>query len=186
VDLGVISSLAVGAGLRRWRRSPRAGDGDAGFSIIEVMVAAVILFVVALGVVTLMTRSMMSNQAGADSTSASQAGISREEQLYQLDFNNAVLTPGTTTEYYSRNDERWKAGTAPADDPALWTRTTVVTQFGLPDLFDDGIFNDPLPIGTDPAFVHIKRIEVTVASARDAANPIGSRRSLVLRTLKPF
>jgi hypothetical protein len=164
----------------------RRPDGAAGFSVIEVLVAAGILLIIAIGLIPLFTQALITNKAGADSTTASQFGISRVEQLYPLDFNNAALDPATTDEYYSRHDKQWLPGTEPDDDPASWTRSTLVEQFNLSDLDDDGVFNDPLPAGTDPVFIHIKLIEVTTASARDPASPIGSRRALVLRTFKPF
>lgn len=171
---------------RRGRR-PR---GASGFSVVEVLVAAGILLIIAIGLVPLFTQALITNKAGADSTSASQFGISRVEQLYQLDFNNAVLVPTPVNtgipEYYSRRDKEWRPGTAPADDPASWTRRTDIAQFNLSDLDDDGVFNDPLAVGTDPVFIHIKQIQVTVASTRDPDNPIGTRRPLVLRTFKPF
>jgi type II secretory pathway pseudopilin PulG len=176
------------ASLSRVRRR-RADGRSAGFSIIEVLVAAVILFVVALGIIPLFTRSLSSNLAGADATSASQYGISRIEELYQLDFNNPLLDPATTDEYYSIKDKTWKPGTTPPDDdPALWTRKTEVTQYGVSGLFDDdGKFvGAQLPLDTDPELIHIKQIVVTVASARNLGNPLGVRRELKLRTLKSF
>lgn len=173
--------------LQTMRRSPPRGRRRAtGFSVIEVLVAAAILLVIALSLIPLFSRSLLANKAGADATATSQFAISRVEALYQLDFNNAVLNPAVTDEYYSRRDEAWVDGTAPAGDPALWTRSTDVAQFNLSDLDDDGVFNDPLPMGTDPVFVHIKRIEITVDSARDQKNIFGGRSPLVVRTLKPF
>lgn len=158
----------------------------AGFSIIEVLVAAAILLVIALSLIPLFSRSLLANKSGADATTTSQFAISRVEALYQLDFNNAVLDPAVSNEYYSRRDEEWVAGTAPSADPALWTRSTDIAQFNLSDLDDDGVFNSPLPVGTDPVFIHIKRIEITVDSARDQKNVFGGRAPLVVRTLKPF
>lgn len=160
--------------------------GASGFSLIEVMVAAGILFIVAIGLIPLFSRALISNQAGADATRSSQEGISQVERLYQLDFNNAVLNPGTSDEYYLKSDGLWHAGTPPAGVVTPWTRTTTVQQFNLGDLDDDGVFNGSVPAGPDPVFIHIKQIDVRVVAGRDPRNPIGTRRGLTLRTLKPF
>jgi Tfp pilus assembly protein PilV len=173
--------------MRVSHRAARGRRRSAGFSVIEVMVAAAILLIVALGLIPLFSRSIMSNRAGADASIASNYGIAGVESRYRLGFNSAAMTPGTTSEYFSRADQSWHAGdTAPSGDLALWTRTTAVSQYSLSDLDDDGRFNNPLPASTDPTFVHIKEIVVTVASPRDPKNMIGVRRPLTLRTLKPF
>lgn len=167
---------------------PRAG---AGFSLIEVLIAAVLMLAIAVGILPLFTRAMTASLAGNDSSQASNHGRSRLEELYQLPFNSPglAITAGseaTATAWWSDSDRTWRTG-APAAT-AAWSRSTRVRQFSLAGLVDDdgdGEFDEPLAAGTDPAFVHVKEIVVRLESNRTAGSPLGVGRPITLRILKP-
>lgn len=179
-----LSARTLGAGAR-------SGSGrQRGMSIIEVVLASLILLILALGIIPLFTRSMASNASGADSTRVSNMATERVEQLLQLPFDSAELTlpegaPSLVTEeVYTREDEAFIAGTE-ADAVSngklpLWTRTTTIQQFNVNDL-DTPIEGSP-PTNPDPS-AQIKRIEVTVAGLREGG-PLGVSKSLTVRVMK--
>ncbi|HEX6862424.1 MAG TPA: hypothetical protein VF414_06400 [Thermoanaerobaculia bacterium] len=171
----------------------------AGFSVVEALIAALILLVIALGIIPLFARALRDNTAGADATQASNHGRASLEEYQQLPFNNQALTlaPGALTlgrdeswalgarDAFGDDDEGWWPGTPSDRGLVLWTRTTTVRQFGINDL-DDGRLTDPLPGGTQPAFVHLKEVEVRLESERPVESPLGPGRQVVFRVLKPF
>lgn len=182
---------------------PKQGEGTpssmAGFSVVESLIASLILLVIALGIIPLFARALRDNTTGADATQASNHGRASLEEYQQLPFNNQALTlaPGATTltrdeswaqgtrDTFGDDDEGWWPG-APSDRGLLlWTRTTTVRQFGINDL-DDGRLTNPLPGGTQPAFVHLKEVEVRLESERPVGSPLGPGRQVVFRVLKPF
>ena len=169
------------------RRTARA-SGAAGFSLIEVLVATLIFFIIAIGIIPLFSRAILSNKAGADATTISHFGLSRLEELTEPPFNSAIMAPASgVQEYYSKSDRVWKAGSVPpAGDPGFWIRSTSISQHSLSDLEEDGVLDDPLPPDADPIFIHIKQIEVDLSMIRDPQNPLGRRRDLDLRTIRPF
>ena len=79
--------------------SPRSGPrragvdrGERGLSIIEVLIAAALFLVIALGVAPLFARATMSNQSGADSTAITNLVKTRTEEVFQAIFDSAALT----------------------------------------------------------------------------------------------
>ncbi|MES1242877.1 MAG: hypothetical protein ABUT39_14780 [Acidobacteriota bacterium] len=172
---------------------------EAGFSLIESLIAALILLFIALGLIPLFARSLRDNTAGNDSTQASNHGKARLEEYLQIPFNNQVieLAPASTqtvsTESWTQGDvlqvgdtnEGWTAGATTGRGKLLWSRQTTVRQYGITDL-DDGALNSPLPGGTEPVFVHFKEVEVRLESERDTGNALGGGRVFTFRVLKPF
>lgn len=160
----------------------RPGTREGGFSLIEVLVAALILGIIALGLVPLYTRAIRSNFEGFDYTRVSNFAKSRAESYLELPFNSAALTvPGglkelTVTDYYSTNDHAWVA-TLAAGDEALFTRTTTVRQFSVGDI------TDPLDGGKPPEVVHLKEITVAIQGNR-SGGPLGTGKSIAVRVFK--
>jgi prepilin-type N-terminal cleavage/methylation domain-containing protein len=157
-----------------------------GFSVIEVLIAAAIFLIVALGILPLFTQAIRNNLAGRDSTDVSNLGKSRVEELMQVPFDTLIVPVGQTVgqipEYYSQHNQQWKAGAPPSDDPALWLRTTRIRQYRLSDLLDDGVADTPLPGETPVSQINFKEIEVEVRSV--SQNPLGSGKALTLRMLR--
>jgi len=164
-------------------RADRSTTGiEAGFSLIEVLVAAVILLVIALGMVPLFTRAITSNVEGFENTEVSNYARSRAEEYLQYPFNSARLTPDPgddvleVKDFYSQDQQAW-VSPEPADEVVLFTRTTQVRQYGIDDL------ETPLAGGTPPTAVHLKEITVTI-EGRGINDAFGTGKKITIRTLK--
>lgn len=159
----------------------RRRRGSGGFSLVEVLVAAFILMVIALGLVPIFTRSIRSNVEGFDYTQVSNLAKSRAEEYVQYPFFAPQLTiPGGSeqlevTDYFSDQQHRW-VGAVSTGDVALFTRTTTVRQFGVSDL------KTPLPGDAPPDTVHLKEITVAIAGLRPTA--LGSGKAIAVRMFK--
>lgn len=184
-------------------RRPRG----AGFSLVEVLIAGVLLMVITLGILPLFTRAMRDNRSGAESTEVSNAARSQLEEFFQLPWDaprlvlvGADLNAGTVKafgDYYSIADDRWKPCaaampdcdpancTVPAGDPARWARVTCIRQFSNDDVTDDGVLSDDeaLAFDADPSEVHLKEIVVRVGGAQQSV-VFGPAKRLTVRTLK--
>ena len=178
----------------------RPAGPEAGFSMIEALIAAAILLIIALGLIPLFTRSILDNNSGNDATQATNHGKTRLEDLIQLPFNHQRLevpagaqvgqavetwTTGALNQAGDPN-ERWWDGTAPpaGSGETLWTRTTRVRQFGVNDL-DDGVLDNPQPGGTQPIFVQLKEVEVQLQNGKRGTF-LGGNQALTVRVVKPF
>lgn len=179
-------SRAIGVSTTRDLAGGRFRSGDpvglrGGFTVIEVLVASVLFLMIAIGILPLFTRSIVSNAEGFDHTRVATFTRARGEELMQLPFDSPELTLLTGTErvfdeYYSQSSAAWVDGTAPAGDPALWTRTTTIRQFNIDDL------TTPLADTAAAENVHLKEITVTVQSTR--AGPLGVGKQLTVRLFK--
>lgn len=169
---------------------------ERGFSLIEVLVASVLLLVILLGVIPLIVRSMSYRHEGRESTSVASFARTRVETLLQLPFDHPELTVPAgsdaleVVEYRTLDAPRWSRD-ADLADQALWTRTTRVQQYGVGDLLDgdtDGDGDDldrPLSGGTNPRSIQLKQIEVRIESPREGG-PLGPAEELTVRALKAF
>lgn len=183
-----------------------------GFSLIEVLIAAVILAFILLGLLPLFTRSVVDNAAGRSAGDQANLGRSYLEELIQLPFHHdrLVVDAGTAkvenrflaTNSDVRGDETWEA-TKPTDDVALWQRTTTVRQYGifgvedtdgdgvidviegLEDADNDGVPDRALEAGTIPGGVHLKGLGVRLDS-ETGDGPIRSAAAVRLQGLKAF
>lgn len=180
--------MANGITTAGYGRAPR---GEGGFSLIEAMIGAALLLLIVLGVLPLFTRAMIDNAAGADYTRTTNHARSAAENLFQLSFNDTVMTVPTTgtslvaPEFYSELTKRWQPNTGTLPVGTQWLRTTTVRQYGLSDVIEDGIFDRPLPGDTFPSAVHVKEIEVRVESA-GVTGALGARKQMQMRLLKSF
>ncbi len=171
-------------------RPSRPREREQGFSLIEVLIAAGLMLVIAVGIIPLFTRSMVNTIGGAESTTVSNFGKTRLEEMLQLPIDDAsLIVPAGMTElvveeYWSFATESWVPGAAPAPgDPGPWTRKTVVKQFAIDDL-DDGTptFDNPIPGGNN-LNDHLREITVTIASTRQGG-PLSKGKELTLTVLK--
>lgn len=181
-------------------RARSFGRREAGFSMIEALIAAAILLIIALGLIPLFTRSIIDNNSGNDATQVTNHGKTQLESLIQLPFNHQRLeVPGgsnvaqaaetwTTGALNQAGDpnERWWPGTTPpaGSGEALWTRRTRVQQFSIGDL-DDGVLNNPQPGGTQPVFIQLKELEVQLENGK-RGTLLGGNQALTVRVVKPF
>lgn len=170
----------MGLALRR-ARPGLPGGRRRGFSLLEVLVAAVLFLMIAIGILPLFTRSIVSNAEGFDHTRVATFARARGEEFVQLPFDGPQLTLVSGTErvfdeYYSQSSSDWVDGTAPVGDPGLWTRTTTIRQFNVADL------TTPLADTAAVENVHLKEITVTVESTR--SGPLGVGKRLTVRLFK--
>lgn len=173
--------------------APAGASRERGFSIIEVLIASVLLLIMVLGILPLFFRSTVNNAMGADSTQLSNLSKSRVEEYSQLPFDAPQLSLVGTAEvlrivdYWSPTVENFVATEPSGNAPMRFQRTTEIRQFAMSDLLDDGDLDTPLPGTADPTTVQIKEIMVVVESfIRDGttgSGPVPGRRILV-RSLK--
>ncbi len=165
---------------------------SAGFSIIEALIAAAILLLVAIGVLPLFVRAMTNNVSGSESTRVSNYSKSQIEDLFQLPFGSATLEVGGTLlvpQYFEDpnpaidGDERWVTTTT-AGRLVTWDRVATVRQYAV-SAFDDGVLqtSEAQPAGTATEFIHLKEIEVDV-DARRAPGVLQLAPRMTARTLK--
>ncbi len=189
--MGVERMSALEATREPWARLARGPRrAEAGLSIVEVLIASLLLLFMVLGILPLFFRSAMNNAVGADSTQISNLAKSRVEELSQLAFDDAQLTLESgdevleTIAYWDPETKAW-SDEVPDSPTIRYQRTTRIRQFGLQDLLDDGDLDTPLDGDAAPEVVQIKEIEVTLESfaGGQGGGPIGGRRILV-RALK--
>ena len=167
----------------------RCGQRDAaGFTLVEVLIASVMVVAIALSTVPMFTQALSNNTAGMDSTEVANVARGHLERLVELPFGIAelTLTAGAekqSGEYFSTLTESWHPYPLPTGSAAvLWTRTTTVRQYGLSALAD-GVLDPAEALASDaqPEAIHMKEIEVRVEQTGAAFGP--SKR-ITLKTLK--
>lgn len=166
-----------------------ARNNQQGFSLIEVLIASVLLMVMVLGILPLFYRSMVNNAMGADSTQLANLSKSRIEEYSQLPFDSPLLLPVggaivlSTVDYWSPTHENFVATEPSTNIPIRFRRTTEIRQYAMADLLDNGQLNTPLPGSADPSTVQIKDIRVTVESyvrgTATGSGPVPGRRIFV-------
>lgn len=176
----------------------RSKPGEAGFSLIEALIAIAILLFIALRMIPLFSRSILNNSAGSDHTVASTFAKDELEGLQDAAFgSSALLIDDTevlrlTTDFWlpgtaSVGDETWVPTPLPTGIKSRWTRTTQVTQYSI-NAYDDWILEDDerKPGNAEPIEVHFKVIEVRLDNDKEASSGLLPGPSLVYRMIKPF
>ena len=154
-------------------RIQRARRQSGGFTLIETLVAAAILLVVAVGILPLFIRSIANNALGGELSQKSNHAKTMLEELVQLPFGSPQIavvagSDRTTTDYYtlgtlgapigSDPNHGWApAGFAAATDASrgqvTWERRTRIRNFRITD-FESSYGYDPgtvvLPVNPDP------------------------------------
>lgn len=157
-----------------------------GFSLIEALMAAVVVLMIAVGVLPMFTRATINNVAGIDYTRVTNEARSRGEEFFQLAFNSEPLTllvgsDRVYDEYFALETDEWKDGTladaTSAGDTPLWTRTTTIRQFNVGDL------TAPLDVSASPGNVHLKEIVIQVQPVL-LGSALGVRKQISVRLMK--
>jgi prepilin-type N-terminal cleavage/methylation domain-containing protein len=164
-----------------------------GFSMVETLIAAALIGVVAVGIIPLFTRAMTDNIAGADYTRVTNYAKSKEEDFSRISFLQPAIQVQSgqpnlmTTEYMNPTNLQWEPTLAsPANPLEIWTRTTTITQYNIGNTDDPtSMFDTPLPGGTQVDQVHIMQAQVQVKSV-SPVGPMGARRTTIIRYLKAF
>jgi len=168
------------------RRTPAATAGaevavrraEAGFSVVEGLIASLILLIVVLGVLPLVSQSMVNNAQGNASTQEANSTVEKIEELLSLPFDNAELevaggaTSAVSNAYKLIDDSTWRDGVYGGALTPQYRRTTTVEYFSVTDLQNDGDYtlDTPLDGGTLPGSIAYKRIQVRIQSQRVFTN----------------
>lgn len=163
--------------------APEAGapGSEAGFSVIEGLIAALLLLVITLGILPLFSRAMNNNVKGNDSTRRANGVTDAFETAVALPFNSGAmsLTAGnalTVTETIALKrvasptggenqalSSRWELPAALASgDIRMLDRVRRLQQYSFDDFADNQTFDNPLDASTEPRLVHLKVMDVTV------------------------
>lgn len=170
-------------------------DAQRGLSLIEVLVAVALMTAIALGIIPLFMRSIRQNREGANYSDITNVARSSLEEMVRHDFNAPELTidAGTSKksrQVYDRGLQRWVDSTVsmpPPSDPKkphLYERWITVEQFRGGDFHEDGYLDSPLPAGTNPMEVNIKRIRVMVRPMLGAEFAFGHHSNTTLEIIK--
>ena len=146
----------------------RIARSDDGFTLIEVLVALLILAIVALGVAGMFSHAMVVNASGYDyARLASQARFVLEE-LRARPFADPTLVATTGTAWIPQGG---------AYSNRNFTATYAITDFSINSWNDLGVWT--APTGGIPG--NVKRITVRL---RSTAENLQGRRELVVSALK--
>ena len=175
---------------------PTATGRQAGFSIIEVLIASVVLLFIALGLIPLFTMAIQSNLQGQDSTSVANFARAKFEEFWQLPWEDPDLQINAGTERvfcetYDSGTDQWidqSADCTVLDNPpplTTYVRTTTIEEFNIDQYrqdVEDGVEPTPLAVGSGtPA--HFKRITVEVESVRPGGI-LGGGKALTVQAMK--
>lgn len=165
---------------------------ERGFSLIEALIAALVLGLLAIGVLPLFTQAMVNNKQGSDSTVVTTFGKSDLETLQPVPFDAGAPTETLMTipagqtslvvvDWYTQQSSAQVGGTngkwivtctgttascastpQPVNQGAVLWRRTTTVEQFN---INDLTFAKPEPGGTLADFVHLKRITVVVQRA---------------------
>jgi len=134
----------------------RARASEAGFSLLEGLIAAALLVFVLVGILPLFERARLNLLQGNDATNVSNAASDGFDQMLSLPFNSfATNVPATTnsvvtTDVWALYADRWYTAIASSpvpNDQVQYTRTITLDQFQIDDLNDNGLLDAPLSSG---------------------------------------
>ncbi len=167
----------------------RRSSTAAGFSIIEGLIAALLLLVVTLGILPLFSRAMNNNVKGNDSTRQSNGATDAFETDLALPFNggDTTIPAGSTSVVVTDTlalkkiaspsggidqalSTRWELPAAlGSDDVPVMNRQRTLRQFTFDDFTDNFAFDTPLDGGFQPGFVIFKVVDISLQDATGGA-----------------
>jgi hypothetical protein len=167
------------------RRPPseprRIRSGEAGFSLLETLIAAALLLMVLIGILPLFERSRLNIVQGGEANRSANAVVDVSERMLSLPFNNfgKNLAAGSglsrvDTDFWLLDADVWDAA-VPVGDTAQLTRQLTIEQFNSSALEDDLLvgfeggappINEALEDDALPGTVHLKRFHVRMTSPR--------------------
>ena len=180
---------------------------DAGFSLIEALIAAALVLMITLGVMPLFTHAVVQNVSGKESTISTNYSRSTTEELIGLPLDREeVRTELSETErelcYSYEHPDGWKEvpDCNPENDPndyPAWARTTLIRQYNINEIYDgdtaagNPTFKNPIlgyAVGNDrlDSFVHIRELMVITEGQREEGSPLGKGRRVDMVELRGF
>ena len=173
-------------------------SSEAGFSLVETLIAALLFLVVVVGMLPLFLSSITNNNAGNDYLHASNFARSDLEQFHKLPFTDPSLTIAagstslTTDDYFAQNPlltgvGQWQTTATPsAPQLVLWKRSATVRQYSISSLADGTLsLNEALDGTFDSIYVHLKEVRVQLTGQRQTSS-LGPARQVTFRVLKAF
>jgi len=167
--------------------------GDAGFSVVEALIAAAILMIIALGMIPLFSRAILNNSRGNDYMQATTHGEGDLEQVVEAPLQNSRLavvagnqrrnvdylqTRGVETPLRSVTDVDWVA-TPSGTNPVAWTRTTQVRQFAYWAVADGELTDaEVIPGPADASQWQIMEVSAWIDSGKSASGTAGAMGSI--------
>ncbi len=141
-------------GFPRQRKPAPAKRGEAGFSLIEGLMAAGLLLIIAISILPIFTRALESNVSGsrssqmstfvsADLEEVNQLTVDRDEWEVAASGGVRTLAPmywdtgplfGTAGIPDMLGDEQWIADETAAQGLVIWSRNVSVRKYSLSDL----------------------------------------------------
>lgn len=168
---------------------------SAGFSVVEVLIAAAVLLIVSIGLLPMFVRSINNNVQGQRMTHLVHRSNSALERVIQTGYLDARfdVTPGDTfgsppgpgtetIDLYSSKDQIWypeadfPSDQEPAFRRAVRVRHLVIVQPDQDEQEVDLVVTDSAP--------DLKEVEIAVTNIE--GNVFGPARQLTLRFLKAF
>lgn len=168
---------------------PRPCSREAGFSIIEGLIAALLLLIVTLGILPLFSRAMNNNVKGNDSTRQSNGATDAFESAIALPFNSGDMNIPAGSTSVVVNDTlalkkiaspsggvdqtistRWELPASLATgDVQVMNRQRTLQQYSLDDYADNQTFDTPLDGVVEPRLVHFKVVDISLQDATGTA-----------------
>ncbi len=158
----------------------RRGRAESGLTLVELLIALALLSFVLLAIAPLFLSSVKSNYSANEYTSIHVMARDRLEQLMNLPFNDAKLTPGVHANDQSTALPDPVTGLPPASGgvPNPMSITYQVLQYSIasadPAVTAPGAVFAPTRVVAAGATYQYKRIDVTVVSGTGRLG-IGSR-----------
>lgn len=186
------------------RMTDRLMTRDAGFSLVEALIASALVLMITLGIMPLFTHAVVQNVSGKESTISTNYSRSSTEELIALPLDREILRPpdGDNSQEVCSDHEPgigWKIVTcgAPVLGQPTWARTLLIQQYNISEIYDGdsaaGVptFKNPI-VGYDlsnssfDSFVHIRELMVITEGQRTEDSPLGRGRRVDMVDLRGF
>lgn len=152
---------------------------EAGFSLIEGLIATALLLLVLVGILPLFSNAMLNNLRGNDASQVANGTVDGFERLSSLPFDNFFINvtgagPAgvVRSDVWAREGDLWVPDIAQspvANDEEQFTRTATIRQYHINDLREDGTLDTPLDGGATDA--QIKVIDMDLTGERALGGP---------------
>ena len=163
----------------------RTKRGEAGFSVIEGLIAAALLLIITVGVLPLFSRSMLNNVRGNDATRQSNGAVDELERSSSLPFlSGGMSVPAGATESVEESaiavvhlpgneqvvSSTWAPYASLTPGDVVLRRTRTLQQYSFNDYRDDNSFDVALEGDAEQRLTHIKVLDVVFEEPLNAAN----------------
>jgi hypothetical protein len=156
-------------------------SAEAGYSVVEGLIAAALLLIVTVGILPLLSRAKVNNVKGNDSTREANGALTEFERSSGLPFNGGAMTvPDGVNQLVETSaialkaaagspgivSPRWEnVADLAAGDQIMAQRTRTLRQYSFDDFRDDHTFDSPLPGESEDRLVHMKIVDVSVGES---------------------